>query len=111
MKNQQRLIVGLVLALVLIVFALLNGQAVAVNFFGATFHWPLIVVIVVAVLIGALIAVLTTTAGAAQTKKTVATLTKENAALKADVASRVKAATKPLETENQALKAQLKAKD
>ena len=59
MKNQQRLIVGLVLSLVLIVFALLNGQVVAVNFFGAKVHWPLIVVIVVAVLIGALITLLT----------------------------------------------------
>ncbi len=56
MKQQQRLIVGIVLTLVLIIFALLNGQTVTVNFFGAMVHWPLIVVIVVSVLIGAVIA-------------------------------------------------------
>lgn len=56
MKQQQRLIVGIVLTLVLIIFALLNGQSVTVNFFGAMVHWPLIVVIVVSVLIGAIIA-------------------------------------------------------
>ena len=56
MKQQQRLIVGIVLTLVLIIFALLNGQSVTVNFFGAMGHWPLIVVIVVSVLIGAIIA-------------------------------------------------------
>lgn len=69
MKNQQRLIVGLVLTLVLIVFALLNGQGVAVNFFGAQFTWPLIVVIVVSVLIGALITALVSTASMSQNKK------------------------------------------
>lgn len=81
MKNQQRLIVGLVLALVLIVFALLNGQPVAVNFFGAAFHWPLIIVIVVAVLIGAVIALLASGNAMAATKKEVAQLKQENARL------------------------------
>lgn len=81
MKNQQRLIVGLVLALVLIVFALLNGQPVAVNFFGAAFHWPLIIVIVVAVLIGAVIALLASGNAMAATKKELAQLKQENARL------------------------------
>lgn len=43
MKGQQRFIIGLVLALILIVFALLNGQDVSVNFFGIQLKWPLIV--------------------------------------------------------------------
>ncbi|MFD1486277.1 lipopolysaccharide assembly LapA domain-containing protein [Lacticaseibacillus baoqingensis] len=110
MKNQQRLLVGLILALVLIIFALLNGQAVTVNFFGATFHWPLIVVIVVSVLIGALIAILTTTANAAQQRKAMAALKKDHQALQQDVQAQIKAATKTLTAENEALKAQLKTK-
>ena len=52
MKGQQRFIIGLVLALILIVFALLNGQDVSVNFFGIQLKWPLIVIIAVSVLIG-----------------------------------------------------------
>ena len=51
MKGQQRFIIGLVLALILIVFALLNGQDVSVNFFGIQLKWPLIVIIAVSVLI------------------------------------------------------------
>ena len=42
MKSQQRFIIGLVLALILIIFALLNGQGVSVNFFGIQLEWPLI---------------------------------------------------------------------
>ena len=49
MKGQQRFIIGLVLALILIVFALLNGQDVSVNFFGIQLKWPLIVIIAVSV--------------------------------------------------------------
>ena len=55
MKSQQRFIIGLVLALILIIFALLNGQGVSVNFFGIQLEWPLIVIIAVSVLIGAVV--------------------------------------------------------
>ncbi|WP_461213123.1 LapA family protein [Lacticaseibacillus sp. GG6-2] len=111
MKNQQRLIVGIVLALVLIIFALLNGQAVTVNFFGAMVHWPLIVVIVVAVLIGALIAVLITTTSNAKNRKALKQLQAEVDALHTDVDKQIEAATAPLKAENQKLQTQLKAKD
>lgn len=109
MKNQQRLIVGLVLTLVLIVFALLNGQAVEVNFFGAKMSWPLIVVIVGSLLIGALITFLVSTASLSQNKK--ALKAAQQAASNADAvkAQAVKDATAKLEAQVKDLNQQLAA--
>ncbi len=69
MKSQQRFIIGLVLALILIIFALLNGQGVSVNFFGIQLEWPLIVIIAVSVLIGAVVTWLISTSAVASAKK------------------------------------------
>ncbi|KRK73262.1 lipopolysaccharide assembly protein LapA domain-containing protein [Lacticaseibacillus nasuensis] len=107
MKNQQRLIVGLVLALVLIVFALLNRQPVAVNFFGATFSWPLIIIIVVAVIIGAVIALLVATSSRVATKKQLAALTADNQRLTAERDKMIAAATAKAEAKVKALEQQL----
>ena len=111
MKNQQRLIVGIVLALILIIFALLNGQTVTVNVFGAMVRWPLIVVIVVAFLIGALIAALITTTTTAKDRKALKQLQAEVDTLQQDVDKRVATATAALKAENQQLQAQLETKD
>lgn len=109
MKNQQRLIVGLVLALVLIVFAILNGQAVDVNFFGASFSWPLIVVIAVSVIIGAVITLLVSTGSMSQSRKQLTALQKENKALTAQQEAAIAKATKAAEDQITDLQAQLKA--
>ena len=69
MKSQQRFIIGLVLALILIIFALLNGQGVSVNFFGIQLEWPLIVIIAVSVLIGVVVTWLISTSAVASAKK------------------------------------------
>ena len=66
MKGQQRFIIGLVLALILIVFALLNGQDVSVSFFGIQLKWPLIVIIA---LIGAVVTWLISTSAVSSAKK------------------------------------------
>lgn len=58
MKNQGRLIAGLVLTLIVAVFAVLNVKSVAINFGFVTVHWPLILILIVVLLLGALIAVL-----------------------------------------------------
>lgn len=89
MKGQQRFIIGLVLALILIIFALLNGQGVSVNFFGIQLEWPLIVIIAVSVLIGAVVTWLISTSAVANAKKQIrdlqqriTELTKDNKAEK-----------------------------
>ena len=53
MKKEQKFVVVLILALLIVVFALMNSQAVVVNLFGAHLEWPLIIIIVVSLLIGA----------------------------------------------------------
>lgn len=107
MKRQQQLIVSLVLALILIVFALLNGQAVAVNFFGARFEWPLIIVIVVSVLIGALITFLMSTSALNTARKQLKSVQNDAQDQQKAVDQAVKKATAALEAENQKLKQQL----
>nr|WP_241864978.1 lipopolysaccharide assembly protein LapA domain-containing protein [Lacticaseibacillus kribbianus] len=103
----------MVIALIVIIFALLNGQPVAVNFFGAAFKWPLIVVIVVCLLLGALVTLLVSTAAITKTRKEMATLTKANQELEtkveAKVEAAVEAATKEQTAEIAALKRQLEA--
>ena len=58
MKNQGRIIAGLVLTLIVAIFAVLNVNTVAINFGFAKVHWPLILILIVVLLLGALIAVL-----------------------------------------------------
>ncbi|WP_125581716.1 lipopolysaccharide assembly protein LapA domain-containing protein [Lacticaseibacillus suibinensis] len=109
MKNQQRLIVGLVLALVLIIFAVLNGQGVDVNFFGAQFTWPLIVVIVVSVIIGAVITFLVSTTGLAKMKKELKSAQAAEAGAAEAQAKAVKEATADLTAQVTALQKELAA--
>lgn len=70
MKNQQRFVIGLVLTLLVVIFALMNSQSVTVNFFGAHLQWPLIVLIVVSLLIGAGITLLLSASSISAARKT-----------------------------------------
>ncbi|EIA19673.1 LapA family protein [Listeria fleischmannii] len=55
MKNQWQVIVGIILAILIAVFAIINVESVQVNFLFAKLEWPLILVILGSVLIGCLI--------------------------------------------------------
>ncbi|MBC6309493.1 DUF1049 domain-containing protein [Listeria sp. FSL L7-1582] len=55
MKVQWQVIVGIVLAIVIAIFAVINVDDVKVNFLFAYVEWPLILVILGSVLIGGLI--------------------------------------------------------
>lgn len=70
MKNQQRFVIGLILTLLVVIFALMNSQVVTVNFFGAHLKWPLIVLIVVVLLIGAGITLLLSASSISAARKT-----------------------------------------
>ncbi|MCP9328340.1 lipopolysaccharide assembly LapA domain-containing protein [Liquorilactobacillus satsumensis] len=61
MKNQWRMILALVLALIVIIFALLNTQDVAVNFIFGKFSLPLVLLLMISLLVGALVAALFST--------------------------------------------------
>ncbi|MBC1234561.1 LapA family protein [Listeria booriae] len=55
MKVQWQVIVGIILAIVIAVFAIVNVDGVEVNFLFAKAEWPLILVILGSVLVGCLI--------------------------------------------------------
>ena len=61
MKNQWRVILGLVLVLIVVIFAVLNNQAVPVNFGFTKISGPLILIILGSAIIGALVGLLTST--------------------------------------------------
>lgn len=55
MKNQRNLIIGLILSLIGVIFVILNTNPVAINFGFAKPELPLVVVLVIMVLLGALL--------------------------------------------------------
>lgn len=56
MKTQTVFIISLVLAIIIAVFAVINVNSVEVNYLFGTAEWPLILIVLGSVLIGAFIA-------------------------------------------------------
>ncbi|MFD2728854.1 LapA family protein [Enterococcus camelliae] len=70
MKNQWRIVLGLVLTLIIVIFASLNNQQVAINFGVTAIKAPLIIVIIGSAFIGAVvIALVATSSHMKQTKQ------------------------------------------
>ncbi len=69
MKNQWRLIAGLILVLIVAIFAVMNGNSVPIHFGVATVKWPMILILVVSLLLGAIIALLVTAGTHASDKR------------------------------------------
>ncbi len=86
MKNQWRVIIGLILVLLVVVFAVLNNQIVPVNFGFAKITGPLILIILGSAILGALIGLLASTTTIWNQKKTVRALQKELEQAKTDAA-------------------------
>lgn len=61
MKNRGKLIISLVLVLLLAIFAVINMAPTTINFGFTHVKWPLIIVIVITLLLGALLDMLLTT--------------------------------------------------
>lgn len=69
MKNQGRFILGLLLALVVVIFAVLNVESVSINFGFARVVMPLVLILLLSLVIGALIAFLLATGSNLSLKK------------------------------------------
>jgi len=129
MKNQWRIVVSILLVIIVAVFALLNRGSVPVSFGFATVRWPLILLLLVSILIGAVLMILFSTISSVQKKRAykdleqsttdqISKLQAENAQLNKRIQnSQSKQATgqqakeiKALQTEITDLKAQLAAK-
>jgi len=61
MKNQWRIVSTILLVIVVAVFAILNVESVPVSFGFTTVHWPLILILLVSILIGAVLMILFST--------------------------------------------------
>ncbi|MBO0441302.1 LapA family protein [Candidatus Enterococcus ikei] len=76
MKNQWRVVSGLVLVLIVVIFAVLNNQTVPVSFGFVEISGPLILIILGSAILGALIGLLTSTTTMWKQKKQVKELEK-----------------------------------
>jgi putative membrane protein len=77
MKNQWRVIVGILLVLVVVLFAVANNMTVPINFGFATLKAPLILIIIGSAFLGAIIVFLVSTSTMFQQKKELKNLRKE----------------------------------
>lgn len=88
MKNQWRIVVTILLVIVVAVFAILNVESVPVSFGFTTVHWPLILILLVSILIGAILMILFSTINSVQHNRAYKELEKTSndriTALKAD---------------------------
>ncbi|WP_159721822.1 LapA family protein [Enterococcus sp. CSURQ0835] len=84
MKTQWKVIVGFILVLIIVIFAVMNNQAVPVNFGFAEVSGPLIIIIIGAALVGALVVFLTSSTTLFQQKKKIKQLDKLIASYEAD---------------------------
>lgn len=82
MKRQVSILLVIILVLIVVVFAWLNVQTVTINFGIAQVSLPLVVVLVVSVLLGALITMIGTFGVIYQLKTTVKKLEQSNSASK-----------------------------
>ncbi|MGO2961859.1 MAG: lipopolysaccharide assembly protein LapA domain-containing protein [Carnobacterium maltaromaticum] len=77
MKNQWRLVVGIILVLIIVLFAIFNVDVVPVNFGFIKVDWPLIMIILGSLFIGAIATVLVSTSSSIQVKKELKKVKKE----------------------------------
>ena len=118
MKRQWTTILALVLVILIAAFAVMNTELVPVNFAFTVASWPLIMVILGSLLIGALIAVLISTGTIMHDRKEIKQLKKELDASESKQQEKItqiqKEHEKELSDKNnqiQQLKAQLNASD
>ncbi|WP_054701117.1 lipopolysaccharide assembly protein LapA domain-containing protein [Secundilactobacillus odoratitofui] len=69
MKRQGKVILAIILVIVIAVFSVLNTTSVPIHFGFATVSWPLVLILLVAVFVGALLMFLFSTIGNYQSKK------------------------------------------
>ncbi|EOT47699.1 MULTISPECIES: LapA family protein [Enterococcus] len=99
MKNQWRVIVGLVLAFIIVIFAVLNNQDVKISFGFTQLNAPLVLVIMGSAFIGAVVIALVATSGYLKQKKTIKEL--RNQALTDDAIIERRVAEKRAELERE----------
>ena len=101
MKNQWRIILGLVLALLIVIFAVINTMEVKLNFGFAEITAPLIIVVIGSAFVGAVIMALVATGTIWQKKREIKHLNKTVSSLQQDMDKKVASIREELAQEYQ----------
>ena len=111
MKNQWRLVAGIILIIIIVLFAVFNVDSVPVNFGFAVLDGPLIIVILVSLLMGALITLLVATGSATKKNKEFKQMRAEVDAKSKEIQTAVDTAKAGYEQQLSDLRMQLSQKD
>ena len=111
MKNQWRLVAGIILIIIIVLFAVFNVDSVPVNFGFAVLDGPLIIVILVSLLKGSLITLLVATGSATKKNKEFKQMRAEVDAKSKEIQTAVDAAKAGYEQQLSDLRMQLSQKD
>ncbi|WP_086941365.1 lipopolysaccharide assembly protein LapA domain-containing protein [Trichococcus pasteurii] len=111
MKNQWRLVAGIILIIIIVLFAVFNVDSVPVNFGFAVVDGPLIIVILVSLLMGSLITLLVATGSATKKNKEFKQMRAEIDAKGKEIQKAVDATKAGYEQQLTDLRAQLTQKD
>jgi len=111
MKNQWSLVAGIILIIIIVVFAVFNVDSVPVNFGFAVLDGPLIIVILVSLLMGSLITLLVATGSATKKNKEFKQMRAEVDAKSKEIQTAVDTAKAGYEQQLSDLRMQLSQKD
>ena len=111
MKNQWRLVAGLILIIIIVLFAVFNVDSVPVNFGFVVLDGPLIIVILVSLLMGSLITLLVATGSATKKNKEFKQMRAEVDAKSKEIQTAVDTAKAGYEQQLSDLRMQLSQKD
>ena len=111
MKNQWRLVAGIILIIIIVLFAVFNVDSVPVNFGFAGLDGPLIIVILVSLLMGSLITLLVATGSATKKNKEFKQMRAEVDAKSKEIQTAVDTAKAGYEQQLSDLRMQLSQKD
>lgn len=110
-KNQWRLVAGIILIIIIVLFAVFNVDSVPVNFGFAVVDGPLIIVILVSLLMGSLITLLVATGSATKKNREFKQMRAEIDAKGKEIQKAVDATKVGYEQQLADLRAQLTQKD
>lgn len=110
MKNQWRVVVGLLLILIIVIFAVLNSQSVPVSFGFAKISGPLILIILGSAIIGAIVGLITSVTTILDQKKRIKSLIEERDAYKEESDKLVQEAVERTERSNENKLAEIQQK-
>ncbi|MFC6253502.1 lipopolysaccharide assembly LapA domain-containing protein [Secundilactobacillus hailunensis] len=71
MKRQGKVIIAILIVILIAVFAVMNTESIPIHFGFATVSWPLVLVLLVAIFLGAILMFLFATISNYQNKKTI----------------------------------------